>query len=210
MRGLFITFEGPDGAGKTTQIKAVEQALALRNRPCILTREPGGTPLAEELRELVKFHASEEPMYDMTELLLFAAARSQHVNYRIRPALEAGITVLCDRFTDSTLAYQGYGRGLDLTLLRQINACAIGECMPDLTFVLDVPPEVSLARRQNRCASNMEQDRLEQAGEEFFLRVRQGFLQLAQESPERIQLIDGSLEPEKITVQILEKLNEYL
>ncbi|WP_176015256.1 dTMP kinase [Victivallis sp. Marseille-Q1083] len=203
-RGSFITFEGPEGAGKTLQIQLLQQSLMKRNIDCLVTREPGGTPLAEEMRRILKFHQGEEPVFDTTELLLFSASRSQHVRFRIEPALAAGRVVLCDRFTDSTLAYQGYGRGLDLQWLRCLNDFATGGLRPDLTLLLDIAPEVSLERTGHRAAAEAGRDRIENAGQAFHRRVRDGFLALAAAEPGRIRRVDGARPVESVRQEIEE------
>lgn len=185
--GLFITVEGPDGAGKTTQIKRLEHFFHGRGMTVICTREPGGTPLAEAIRRLL-LEPAYTPIDDRAEILLYAAARAQHVAMRIRPALASGVVVLCDRFVDSTVAYQGYGRRLDIEMVRRVNELATGGLLPDLTLLIDVPVDVGLARlRQKR-----DVDRLEGEELEFHRRVRQGYLELWRQEPERIRLIDGT------------------
>ena len=195
-RGKFITFEGGEGCGKSTQIKRLKEALEREGVEVVLTREPGGTWLSEEIRHLIKDQMTDPPC-DRSELLLFLAARAQLVKNVIRPALEEGKWVLSDRFSDSTLAYQGYGRGLPLGDLRQMNDFACDGLKPDLTLLLDVDPEVSRARmRRREVATATTADRIEKAGEEFHLRLRTGFAELAKAEPERIVTIDanGTLE----------------
>lgn len=192
MRGKFITIEGPEGGGKTTQIQLLADGLRAEGRDVLVTREPGGTPLAERVRALVR-DASDDPPVSRSEVLLFLAARAQLVATVIRPALARGTWVLCDRFSDSTLAYQGYGRGLDLATLNVFNAFATEDLVPDLTLLLDVPPEVSrtrLARRQAATATSA--DRIESAGEAFHARLRDGFLALARAEPNRFACIDAT------------------
>ena len=195
-RGLFITLEGPDGCGKTTQMQRLERCLRRRGFSVECTREPGGTPLAEAIRRLLL-----EPRYGVVdaraEILLYAAARAQHVAERIRPALAAGKIVLCDRFTDSTIAYQGYGRRLGLELVRQVNELATGGLTADLTLLIDVPVAVGLARRGQGAA-----DRLEQEDLTFHRRVRQGYLELSRQEPQRVRLIDGTRSSDAVWSQI--------
>ncbi|NLK84018.1 MAG: dTMP kinase [Lentisphaerae bacterium] len=198
VRGFFITFEGPEGAGKTTQLKLLEPWLKQHERQCLITREPGGTPLAEIIRKTVKHHNSEEPVFKQTELLLFAASRAQHVNYRIRPALEAGMFVLCDRFTDSTMAYQGYARHGDIEFIRHLNAFCIGECIPDLTVLLDLDPENGRLRTAKRAETQGVHDRLEIENIEFHRRVREGYLELAAQEPQRFAVVPADQSPELI------------
>lgn len=181
--GRFITFEGIDGAGKSSHIEGVAEALRERGHPVLLTREPGGTPLAERLRELF-LH---EPMDALTEALLVFAARRDHLHSRIEPALAAGTTVLCDRFTDATFAYQGAGRGFDTAVLAQLEHWVQQGRQPDLTLWFDVPPEVAAARR----AAAREPDRLEREALAFFERVRAGYQARQDAAPRRVWRIDA-------------------
>ena len=191
-RGRFITFEGGEGCGKSTQVKRLKEALEKDGVEVVLTREPGGTWLSEEIRRLIKDQATDAPC-DRSELLLFLAARAQLVRNVIRPALEEGTWVVSDRFSDSTMAYQGYGRGLPLGLLREMNAFACEDLKPDLTLFLDVTPETSAARRaQREAATHTEADRIERAGDGFHARLRTGFAELAKAEPDRIVTIDAN------------------
>ena len=191
-RGRFITFEGGEGCGKSTQVRRLKEALERDGVEVVLTREPGGTWLSEEIRRLIKDQTTDAPC-DRSELLLFLAARAQLVKNVIRPALEAGKWVVSDRFSDSTLAYQGYGRGLPLDVLRVANDFACDGLKPDLTFLLDVAPDVAAARmRRREAATNTTADRLERAGEEFHARLRAGFAELAKAEPERIVTVDAN------------------
>ena len=191
-RGRFITFEGGEGCGKSTQVRRLKDALERDGVEVVLTREPGGTWLSEEIRRLIKDQTTDAPC-DRSELLLFLAARAQLVKNVIRPALEAGRWVVSDRFSDSTLAYQGYGRGLPLDILRAANDFACDGLKPDLTFLLDVAPDVATARmRRREAATNTTADRLERAGEEFHARLRAGFAELAKAEPERIVTVDAN------------------
>lgn len=179
----FITFEGPDGSGKTTQIRLLAERLRAAGREVVLTREPGGGgPVAVEIRNLL-LHGGE--MARDTEILLFFAARAEHVASLIRPALVQGKVVLCDRYTDSTLAYQGYGLGVDLAAIRALHRFATGDLWPDRTIVLDIAPEVGLKRQADA-------NRMEERGLEFASKVRNGFLALAAEDPQRIKVVDAS------------------
>jgi dTMP kinase len=172
-KALFITFEGPEGAGKSTQLNLLKDYLLAAGYQVKVTREPGGTPLAEDFRGIVKHYQGEEPLYPETELLLFEAARTQHVKYVIAPALRSGTIVLCDRFTDSTEAYQGAGRAQDMDFLRRLNSFATGEFVPDLTILIDLPVEVGLQRAAARVAHLPEHnDRLEAEKIDFHHRVR--------------------------------------
>lgn len=198
-QGLFITFEGVDGCGKTTQIKLLDEYL--RNLGCetLLTREPGAKGLGEKLREILLNYDGN--VSSKCESFLFLADRAQHVDCIIKPALEKGIFVLCDRHTDSTIAYQGYGRGVDIEELKNLNNLATGELKPDLTIVFDVDIETS-AKRVGK-----EKDRMESAGIEFFERVRKGFLEIAKQEPERVKVIDSTQSIESIHEKVLELVN---
>lgn len=207
--GVFITFEGPEGAGKSTQIKRLAHDLSSRGIPCVLTREPGGTPLAEKLRDVIKHHKG-ETIHPVSELLLLAAARSQHVAEVIRPALKRGAVVLCDRFADSTEAYQGGGRGMNRALIGTLRRCAVGECEPDLTIVLDLPIEAGFARTRNRAETAGEFDRFETQELAFHQRVRDYFLALSKEQPERVRVINAQNEPEVIQQQVRELVDAVL
>lgn len=194
--GRFITFEGGEGCGKSTQIRLLAERLRAVGKEVFLTREPGGTALAEKIRSLVR-EESDDPPNSRAETLLFIASRAQVVENVIRPALASGTWVLCDRFADSTFAYQGYGRGLDLDELKRINSFATGGLEPDRTILLNVSPEVSAKRmRAREAATNTDADRMEKAGDGFHARLRQGFLELAAAEPERFAVIqaDGSVE----------------
>lgn len=187
--GYFITLEGPDGGGKSTQARLLAEYMGKIGRKTVLTREPGGTPLAEEIRRLI-LTPTGEPLEPMAEILLYAASRAQHVQGLIKPALQAGKTVICERFVDSSLAYQGYGLGWDLQLIKDINSYAIGGVMPDLTLLLDNDPELGLARVHQRSGqTETGVDRIEARGITFQQKVRAGFLELAVGEP-RIIVID--------------------
>ena len=191
-RGKFITFEGGEGCGKSTQVKRLKEALERDGFEVVLTREPGGTWLSEEIRRLIKDQTTDAPC-DRSELLLFLAARAQLVRNVILPALESGKWVVSDRFSDSTIAYQGYGRGLPLAILKEINDFACEGLKPDLTFLLDVSPETAAARlRRREAATKTVADRIELAGDEFHNRLRRGFAALAKEDPGRIVTIDAN------------------
>jgi dTMP kinase len=189
---VFITLEGGEGVGKTTQQALLAQQLGQAGYPCLCTREPGGTALGRALREIL-LHG--DPLTPLAELFLYAADRAEHVQKCILPALAAGQVVVCDRFTDSTLAYQGYGRGLDLEKIRQLNHLATGGLQPHLTLWLDLPPEVGLAR--SGLADRLEQERLE-----FHRRVHQGFQTLAAAEPQRIVRIDAEGSPLEVAARI--------
>ena len=187
MSGLFITLEGPEGAGKSTNRDYLAARLAERGIEVLLTREPGGTPLAERVRELL-LAPSDEPMAADTELLLVFAARAQHLERVIRPALARGCVVLCDRFTDATYAYQGGGRGVPEARIAQLESFVQGGLRPDLTLVFDLPVEVGLAR----AAARGRLDRFEQEGRGFFEAVRQAYLRRAAAEPQRYRVLDAA------------------
>ncbi|MEN5108496.1 dTMP kinase [Pseudomonas sp. TWI672] len=187
MSGLFITLEGPEGAGKSTNRDYLAARLREQGLDVVLTREPGGTPLAEKVRELL-LAPSDEVMAADTELLLVFAARAQHLAQVIRPALERGAVLLCDRFTDATYAYQGGGRGLSVERIAVLEQFVQGELRPDLTLVFDLPVEVGLAR----AAARGRLDRFEQEGQAFFEAVRQAYLQRARREPQRYDLLDAA------------------
>lgn len=186
MTGCFITLEGPEGAGKSTNREFIAEHLRERGIDVLLTREPGGTPLAERIRELL-LAPSDEPMASDTELLLVFAARAQHLDQVIRPALARGAVVLCDRFTDATYAYQGGGRGLAMQRIEQLENFVQGELRPDLTLIFDLPVEIGLSR----AAARGRLDRFEQEGLGFFEAVRNAYLQRARQAPTRYQVIDA-------------------
>jgi len=198
--GRFLTFEGIEGVGKSTQVAALSTTLAARGIDHVVTREPGGTPLAEAIRGLV-LKDREEPMPPMAELLLMFAARAVHLNNHIEPHLRAGRWVLCDRFTDATYAYQGFGRGLSLARIRDLETMVQGTRRPDLTLLLDVPVEVGLMRSRQRDAG-MTADRFERERQEFFERVRAGYLSRAGTEPERMAVIDAAASIEAVTARV--------
>lgn len=197
-KGLFVTFEGGEGAGKTTLISRVHEVLSTKGLRSIKTREPGGTPLGQRIRDLL-LHEEEEAMSGRGELFLFLADRAHHVETVILPALEEGNVVLCDRFNDSTLAYQGVARHLDLKMLRSLCAAATNGLNPDLTFYLDLDPKIGLQRVRKESAL----DRLEKENLSFHQKVREGFLALAKEEPERVHVIDAKKEIEEVYQQVI-------
>ena len=208
-----ISFEGGDGSGKSTQLRLLENYLSGRGQPCMCTREPGGTKLGKMIRKVL-LEAGDERIYSQTELFLYLADRAQHVQEVIEPALASGRLVLCDRFTDSTLAYQGYGRGVDLGMLRQMNAIASRDITPDLTFLLDCPVELGLSRTARRMeeqrAAEGREDRFEREKIEFHERVRQGFLELARAERNRFCVLDASRSIQEVHGQIREAVNQRL
>ena len=204
-RGLFITFEGPEGAGKTTQIARLVEQLSGAGVAHVVTREPGGTPLGTRVRQVVLLEPDLQ-VDPLPEFLLYSASRAQLVGQVIRPALERGEVVVCDRYADSSLAYQGAGRGLDAGLLTQITQAATGGLKPDLTFLLDLDPAVGLAR----AATRGEPDRLERADLGFHLRVRSGFLALAQQEPHRFRVLDATTSADELAEQVWNVVAEQL
>jgi dTMP kinase len=197
-RGQFITFEGGEGAGKSTQIRRLADDLKKRGHEVVLTREPGGSPGAEAIRTLLV--EGEPGRWDgITETLLFAAARRDHVERTIRPALQQGTWVLCDRFMDSTIAYQGYGAGVDIALVRRLSTDAAGDIIPDLTLILDLPVDVGLARAAGRTGG---EDRFERKGNAFHTRLRAGFLAIAKAEPNRCAVIDATATPDAVAQEI--------
>lgn len=204
MPGLFITFEGPEGAGKSTQLARLVQALQGRGLSVTVTREPGGTPLGTRVREVLLDPALD--MHPLPEFLLYSASRAQLVQDVIRPALSRGEVVVCDRYFDSSLAYQGAGRGLPLELLRGITQEVTGGLIPDLTLLLDLDPEIGL----ERAAARGQPDRLERADLAFHQRVRQGFLQLARQEPERFVVLEAASTVDALQEQVWAAVQERL
>ena len=201
--GIFITLEGIDGCGKSVQSRRLADYLQEKGYKCRLTFEPGGCPLGEELRRLV-LKSPTGLLNARTEALLFATARAQHVAEVIAPALSRGEIVICDRFSDSTIAYQGAGRGLDIEFLKSLNAFATAGYEPDLTFVLQVSVPTSLGRRKQ------DFDRIEEEGKAFFAAIAEAYSRLAKENPHRIVVIDGEANEDEVFVQIRQKLDGYL
>jgi dTMP kinase len=201
----FITFEGGDGSGKTNQLKALEGYLTERGKSCIATREPGGTSLGNLIRQVL-LEVGKQPITSPTELFLYLADRAQHIHEVIIPAIKQGKVILCDRHTDSTLAYQGYGRGIDLGLLRSLNDIASQGIKPDLTFLFDCPVEIGLSRTAQRQFQAItgagREDRFEREKIEFHERVREGFLELARAEPHRFRIIDATRSVEEIAREI--------
>ncbi len=194
---MFITFEGIEGCGKTTQAKLLYEALVDRKYSVVFTREPGGTPAAEELRSFL-LKPREERFPPFAELSVYEAARAFHVENLIKPSLKEGAVVICDRFIDSTLAYQGYGRGIDLSLVERLNQEATGGLKPDLTVLLDLPVEEAFRRISER-----QKDRMESESLKFHRKVREGFLEIARREPERFLIVDGKREVEELHTLIL-------
>ncbi|HQZ70040.1 MAG: dTMP kinase [Anaerolineae bacterium] len=205
-RGLFITFEGPEGGGKTTQIHRLVDSLRSQGRDVLPLREPGGTTIGEKIRALL-LDLAESPMQIETEALLFLAARRELVQDRILPALQAGRIVICDRFADATLAYQGYGRGMDLAALKALNAFATVGLQPDLTLLLDLPVESGLQRRKMDPA---DWNRFDAASLAFHQQVRQGYLALAGAEPGRWRVIDAARAADVVAVDVWRAVGEVL
>ncbi|MFO0773221.1 MAG: dTMP kinase [Nitrospiraceae bacterium] len=200
--GLFVTFEGIEGSGKSSQCRTLAQWLRTQGYTVLETREPGGTKVAELLRGAL-LERRQEPITPWAEALIVLAARSQHVEHVIAPALRRGTIVLCDRYADSTIAYQGYGRGLDKPLLTSLHRVSAHGLTPDLTFVLDLPVEMGLQRRHH---NQLEINRIDAEAISFHAKVRRGFRTLARQHPRRIRLIDGRRAPEPITLDLQEAL----
>jgi dTMP kinase len=207
MKGIFITFEGTECSGKTTQIAALAQRLRALGHTVRVLREPGGTPIGEEIRHTLQHSEANRAMTPEAELLLLNASRAQLVRQVIRPALAAGEIVLCDRFYDSTLAYQGHGRGLDFKQIQRIVSFAVGRTRPDLTLLLMVPIAVSEARRRARPAGR---DRMEEADRAFFQRVESGYEAIAAANPRRIRRLDATAPAEAVAAQIWISIEPFL
>lgn len=216
MRGKLIAFEGPECCGKTTQMANVSARLQAAGIEVVATREPGGTPLCEQIRQLLLKHGygdgvPREELHAKTELLLFLAARAQHVAEKIEPALAAGKWVLCDRFSASTLAYQGYGRGMDLTELRLLDSFAAGGLVPDLTLVFDVSYETSQKRLAGRSESlGGQPDRIERERRAFHEAVRAGFIAIAADNAERYSVVDGEQDAKLVEAAAWARVRELL
>jgi dTMP kinase len=206
--GRLISFEGSEGSGKSTQIALLAAHLQKSGREVVTTREPGGTEIGEQVRNIIVHNSKGDEMCAETELLLFAAARAQVVREVIAPALVRGAVVLSDRFLDSSTVYQGIGRNLAADPVSQINRFAVGNVMPDLTIVIDVPTEVSLARIRQR-ASGLP-DRMERQNISFYTKVREGYLLLAKQWPDRVVVVDGTLSPDTLDKKIWTEVQKRL
>lgn len=196
MNGYFITFEGSEGCGKTTQIEALAKALEAQGKTVLITREPGGTLIGEKIRDLLQDPSHKDNISDMTELLLFSASRAELINCRIQPALARGEIVICDRFYDSTFVYQGLGRAIDINIVEQLNQITVGKLKPDLTILLDLDAKIGIERAKSRQSGAL--DRIENESLAFFEAVRNGYLVLAKKEPERFKTIDGLLSVDAI------------
>jgi dTMP kinase len=205
-RGLFITFEGSEGCGKSTQVKRLAARLEAHGAPVLLTREPGGTPIGEKIRDLLQFAPEGVAMRAETEVLLFEASRSQLVREVIQPALTEGRIVIADRFFDSTTVYQGAARKLDAAAVDQLNRFAVGDCRPDITFILDVDVATARARMLRRVRPVGAPDRMEQEPLEFYERVCAAYRELAAREPGRVHLIDGSRSPDGVEADLWSRL----
>src|ERR1043166_1159236 len=200
----FITFEGGDGTGKSTQLRSLADHLTEQGKSYVLTREPGATSLGKFIRQIL-LEVGKQPINSSTELFLYLADRAQHIQEVVSPAMAQGKIVLCDRHTDSTLAYQGYGRGIDLSLLRSLNDIASEGIKPDLTLLFDCPAEIGLSRtvqRQPQTASGRNEDRFEREKIEFHERVRAGFLELARAEPNRFRIVDAARSAEEVGQEV--------
>ena len=202
-RGKFITFEGCDGCGKSTQLALLNDYLTKNNVPHIFTREPGGGKISEAIREIL-LNGKNSEMTDECEALLYSAARVQHLNDRVEPALKEGKLVICDRYVDSSIAYQAYGRNLGVEFITKINAYAIKEYSPDVTIFIDLSPEDAFKRKHGAD----ENDRLEQAGMQFHKRVYEGYCALANAEPQRVIKVDGKQTPSEIAQNVIRILKE--
>ncbi|HKY51009.1 MAG TPA: dTMP kinase [Candidatus Limnocylindria bacterium] len=206
-RGLFLSFEGGEGSGKSLQARRLAEALTARGRDVVLTREPGGTAAGERIRDIV-LHAREIPLSPEAQVMLFSSARAQLVHEVIRPALEAGKIVVADRFFDSTVVYQGYGHGVALDAIRQVTALAVGTLVPDRTFLLDVPVDVGLARSGWHAESRW--DRFEVDTNDFHVRVRDAYLRLAAAEPRRFVVIAGDRDEAEVAADIRRQVDAML
>lgn len=209
MNKNFITFEGGEGAGKTTLARRIRDALQAKGIEVVLTREPGGTPLGEDLRHLLLNRNAKEKIAPKAELFAFLASRIQHVEEVIKPAIARGAVVLCDRFSDSSIAYQGIGQELGLEYVLSCCKLAIGDFEPDLTFFLDVNPDVGFSRVDKRNSGGA-RDRMEQETAVFHARVHAGFVELAKKFPKRIVRLDGSLDPDALFSSAYDHLQTFL
>ncbi len=209
---MFITLEGIEGSGKTTQMATISRFLEGSGHACVLTKEPGGTPIGEKIRAIL-LDPEHRQLDAMAELLLYTADRAQHVSQQIKPALDAGKTVICDRFYDSTIVYQGAARGINAGVIRELNRLVLYNVAPDITFLLDLPPEVGLSRAWNEIRSGGRDDsesRFEREKLLFHEKVRQGYLQLAAAEPQRFRIIDASMPARDVGKAIISELQQFM
>ena len=209
---MFITLEGIEGSGKTTQIEATAQWLTATGYPCLTTREPGGTPIGAQIRSVL-LRPDNQGLVPKAELMLYAADRAQHLETVVKPALAAGTVVVCDRYFDATLVYQGYARGLDRQMIRRLHQLASDGLMPDLTLLLDLDPAAGLARAWRRMeadGSHARESRFEKEQLAFHQRVRAGYLDLARREPQRVRIIDAAVDPAAVSNQIQAILETHL
>ena len=205
MEGRFITIEGTDGGGKSTQIEKLVEYLKSIGREVVVTREPGGTNISEKLREIL-LDAKNSEMTDITEALLYAASRAQHVEEKILPAVKEGKIVICDRFLDSSIVYQGYARGLDIEMIKTINSFALSKIKPDITLFFDIRPEIGILRKKNM----HDLDRMEQEKIDFHNKVYNGYKALLNENPKRIKRIDAEKTIDEVYRQVIDAVNTIL
>ena len=208
MRGRFITFEGIDGSGKSTQLRLLAGDLRVRGLDVLTTFQPGGTPLGRRLREA--FLETEETVHPMAELLLFAADRAQHVNFLIKPALAKGRIVISDRYADATAAYQGAGRGFDEKVIEQVINLATGGLAPDLTLFFDIPVETAILRTSNRTDDETVKNRMDNETTEFYSRVRSAYLKIAEKEPHRFRIIESGGSIDEVHAKVSEVVTEFL
>lgn len=208
---LFITFEGVEGSGKTTQIQRLKKYLTRKGIPCKVTREPGGPPISEKIRKIL-LDPDHREMLPLSELFLYEASRAQHIKEVIKPFLKKGGVVLCDRFNDATLAYQGYGRKIDCDLIQKLNRLSSQGIKPDLTLLLDCPSDLGLKRalQRNRISKNEKEGRFEKEKIQFHHRVRKGYLAIAKKEPRRVKVIDTRAGEEKVFEKIREIVDERI
>ncbi len=208
---LFITFEGVEGSGKTTQIQRLKKYLTQKGIPCKVTREPGGCPIGEKVRKIL-LNPDHREMVPMSELLLYEAARAQHVKEVIEPFLKKGGVVLCDRFSDATIAYQGYGRKIDVKWIERLNHLSSLGIKPDVTFLLDCPSDVGLKRalKRNRTLKQEKEERFEKEKIQFHQRVRKGYLAIAKKEPRRVKVIDTRQGEDKVFEKIRKNVDNLL
>jgi dTMP kinase len=210
MPGLFVTFEGGEACGKSTQVRRLVRQLEKRGRTVLAVHEPGFTETGSAIRQLLLHAKAGDSMRSETELLLFAASRAQLVRETIWPALRKGAVIVSDRFYDSTTVYQGIGRGLDLPFIKALNEFVVGECKPDRTFLLDLDVPVSRARQLRRVRPVGQQDRMERLSDEFFEKVRRGYLEIARAEPERVKIIDASRTEDQVEEAIWHEIDGVL